>query len=234
MFDPAAILPFRTDAHLAQHNAVRGLEAVLQHEDRITQELPSANLAELREIQPLTHAVLFAAKLVNRTPEATLLRDLIPEAYDLRRRLLTVAVALSESKLLPEREVEAIRQGKGQVDAMTDLTQLPALFRRHQAAIEGKHPLGEADLERAEALGKQLLQILRPGAAPASKVVSAALQASVDARDSLWTLLTRRHEQLWRVGAWLFGHEVDNRVPALQSRRVSRKTAKTPSQPVTS
>ncbi len=109
VFDPAAILPFRTDAHLAQHNAVRGLEAVLQHEDRITQELPSANLAELREIQPLTHAVLFAAKLVNRTPEATLLRDLLPEAYELRRRMLTVAVALSESNLLPEREVEAIR-----------------------------------------------------------------------------------------------------------------------------
>ncbi len=127
--------------------------------------------------------------------------------------------------------MEAIRKGKGQVDAVTDLTQLPALFRRHQAAVEGKHPLGEADLDRAEALGKQLLESLRPGAAPASKEVSAELQASVDARDRLWTLPTRRHEQLWRVGAWLFGHEVDNRMSALQSRRVSRKAAEAPSQP---
>jgi len=227
-FDPAAVITFRSDAHLAQHNALRGLEVVLQYADRIKKELPGVDLERICELQPLTHAVIFAAGRVNRAPESTLLRDLMPEAYQLRRRVLATAVALSEAGLLPQREVEAIHEGRGKVDAAGDLIQLPALFRRHAAVIAGKHPVEKAELERAEALGQQLLEILRPGAAPSTTAVNPELAALVDARDRLWTLLSARHEELWRVGAWLFGYEVDDKVPALQSRKLKRKMVETP------
>jgi len=232
-FDPAAIVPFRTDAHLAQHNAMRGLEAVLEHEARITVELPAVVIDELREVLPLTHAVVFAAARVNRTPEATMLRDLMPEAYRLRRRMLTSALALSEAGLIPEREVTPIRDGRGQIDAAQDLPQLAALHRRHATAIEGKHPVTKEDLERADQLGTQLLEILRPSGASSSKQGSSELAAAMDARDRLWTLLTKRHEQVWKVGAWLFGYDVEAKVPYLQSRKLKRKAAETPAQPET-
>jgi hypothetical protein len=77
------------------------------------------------------------------------------------------------------------------------------------------------DLDRAEQLGKQLLEILRPGAATGPRNVNPKLVASVEARDR--TLLVGRYELLWRTGAWLFGQKVDEKVPPLQSRRVKRK-----------
>jgi hypothetical protein len=148
---------------------------------------------------PLSHAVVFAAAQVNRAPEATMLRDLMPEAYQLRRKLLTSAVALAEAGLIPEREVRAIEEGRGQIDAAGDLTQLPPLYRHHQEAIAGKHPVSTGDLDRAEQLGKQLLEILRPGAATGPRNVNPKLVASVEATDRLWTLLVGRYELLWRT-----------------------------------
>ncbi len=221
--DSGAALTFRSDPHLAQHNILRGLEAVLEQQQRIAQELPFVEIDRLRELVPLSHAVVFAAAQVNRAPEATMLRDLMPEAYQLRRKLLTSAVALAEAGLIPEREVRAIEEGRGQIDAAGDLTQLPPLYRRHREAIAGKHPVSVADLDRAEQLGQQLLELLRPGAATGPRNVNPKLVASVEARDRLWTLLVGRYELLWRTGAWLFGQKVDEKVPPLQSRRVKRK-----------
>ena len=57
--------------------------------------------ADTRELVPLSHAVVFAAAQLNRAPEATMLRDLMAEAYQLRRKLLTSAVALAEAGLIP-------------------------------------------------------------------------------------------------------------------------------------
>jgi hypothetical protein len=70
----------------------RGLEAALEQQQRTAQELPFVELDRLRELVPLSHTVTFAAAQVNRAPEATMLRDLMPEAYRLRRKLLTSAV----------------------------------------------------------------------------------------------------------------------------------------------
>jgi hypothetical protein len=222
-FDSSAVLTFRSDPHLAQHNVLRGLEAVLEQQQRIAQELPFVELDLLRELTSLSHAVIFAAARVNRTPEATMLRELMPEAYQLRRKLLASAMALAEAGLIPEREVRTVEKGRGQIDVAGDLTLLPPLYRRHQEAIAGKHPVSKADLDRAEQLGQQLLEILRPGAATGPRNVSPELVASVEARDRLWTLLVTRYELLWRTGAWLFGQKVDEKVPPLQSRRIKRK-----------
>lgn len=75
------MLTFRSDPHLAQHNILSGLEAVLEQQQRIAQELPFVEIDRLRELVPLTHAVVFAAAQVNRAPEATTLRDLMPLCF---------------------------------------------------------------------------------------------------------------------------------------------------------
>jgi hypothetical protein len=219
VYTPPEIEPFRIDPHLVQHNALQGLEIVLGHKERIEKELPFANVAELQEIRPLTHAVMLACSMVNRAPEATTLREKMPMASALRRKLLAVASSLSAAGLIPEREVDAIRKGVGPVDHVTDLIQLPPLFRRHEPAIKGKHPLTKEDLDQSEALGAELLEILRPGSAPSKKPTNAELAKAVEERDRLWTLLFHRYDQLWRVGAWLFGRNVKDKVPQLMSRQ---------------
>jgi hypothetical protein len=47
----------------------------------------------------------------------------------------------------------------------------------------------------------------------------------IDARDRLWTLLSRRHQELQRVGGWFFGAALLEQVPPLQSRARPRKKA---------
>ncbi|MFW5741538.1 MAG: hypothetical protein ACOC1F_14385 [Myxococcota bacterium] len=225
-YEKEAVIPFRFDAYIAQHNVLRGLEAVLPHEHRIEEELPYVDVDQIRELRPLTHAVVFAVNRVNRTKDASVLQDLMPEAFALRRKMLSSAHALREAGLLPEREVLPIQEGHGVVDSAGDLPQLSSLFRRHAGAIQGKHPISEDDLARADSLGTRLLEILQPGGAASTPLTNEKLEAAVDARDRLWTLLTKRYELLWKVGAWLFGYEVDDKLPRLQSRKLKREEAK--------
>ena len=44
-----SVLTFRSDPHLAQHNILRGLEVVLEQQQRIAQELPFVEIDRLRE-----------------------------------------------------------------------------------------------------------------------------------------------------------------------------------------
>jgi hypothetical protein len=41
----------------------------------------------------------------------------------------------------------------------------------------------------------------------------------IELRDRFWTLLSQRHDVLWRCGAWLYGRAVDDRVPPLVVRQ---------------
>ncbi len=230
-YEPEAVVPFRADAHLVQHNALVGLEAVLQQTARVEAELPTVKMQDILDIRPLTHAVVHAAARVNRTPEASQLSDLLPRAYGLRRKMMLSLRALSEAGLIPEREVKLIEKGKGKVDAAGDLPQAAALFRRHAATIRGKHPVSEEELKEADRVGAQLLELLRPGGARTGTPASQEVEASVDARDRLWTLLEERHDLMWRVGAWLFGNEVERKVPPLQSRKVTRGAPQDPADP---
>jgi hypothetical protein len=45
------------------------------------------------------------------------------------------------------------------------------------------------------------------------------LAEATELRDRFWTLLLQRHEALWRCGAWIHGHTVDEHVPPLQAGR---------------
>ncbi len=231
VFDPATLSLFRCDPHLAHHNASIGVTVVLAEQARIASELPTVDLELIRTIPNLALAVLFAGSRVNRTPEASELRGLQPQGHILRRKMLSAGTSLAESDLLPEREVSAIRSGKGPLDAADDLIQLAALFRRHASAIQGKHPITTNDITTAEKLGTRMIALLRPSAAPRSSHPTEDLQYWVDARDRLWTLLVRRYEVVRKVGTWLYGNSAANKVPNLQSHAPSRKSVKTPAVP---
>jgi hypothetical protein len=50
-----------------------------------------------------------------------------------------------------------------------------------------------------------------------------AAELAIATRDRLWTVIERRYDALWRVGAYLFGRAVDERVPPLGKKRKKGK-----------
>jgi hypothetical protein len=217
---PAAdLLDFKADAALALHNVQVGVAAVLADETSLKRELPGVKVTELAELPRLAQAVVFAALQVNRDAGSDgTIAALLARAYHVRKKLLAAALALAEAELVPKADVLAIQAGRGRLDAANDCVALAALFDKHAHAVKSKSPVSASDLTEASEVGSELQTLLKPRAAGRDRAAPAAVAAAAEARDRLWTLLVARHDWLWRVGAWLFGRDVDERVPALQSR----------------
>ncbi len=228
-----SIQPFRGDALLAYHNVKTGASAVLEHESTAKQ-LPEVKLKAIKDLPNLAMAVVFAARQVNREPEATELAVLWPRVSELRTKMLAFARGLALTGAFPQRDVAAIVAGHGKIDNATDLVQLSALYEKCADAAAHQHGVTPEEIKEAAQLGSRALTILKPATAPRTATTSSEIAAAVDMRDRMWTLLTQRYENhLWRAGAWIFKTSVDTHVPPLQSRSVRRAKDKgqTPNQP---
>ena len=140
-----------------------------------------------------------------------------------RRKLMKTAEALVEADLLADAELQPIRPGHGPRDAAQDVTRLVAIFRKHAKKFAGKHPISEAELDQAEKDGADLWVRLNPEGAVQVKRLPQAVQADIEIRDRLWTLLLRRYEMAWKAGAMVWGWAVDEHVPALRARQAGKR-----------
>lgn len=225
--DPRDIIVCRCDVNLALHNVVRGVEAVIVHEETILRELPAIDIKQLREMIPLAQAVEFSARQVDRqAPSSKEVRQLIARGRELRLILLTAAESLAAVGIFPNHVVSKIRAGKGDIDAAGDCVELAALFAKNASAVRGKTTVTPAIAKEAAEVGAKLLTVLKPRSSSARKEVQAELREAREQRDRLFTLLVQRHDLLRRVGAYLFGvNALDKHVPPLQSaKRASAKT----------
>jgi hypothetical protein len=211
-FEAEQLLPFRAHVRVVQHNVGVGVAAVLAWADHVRDHLPHVDLDELRSLPDLclclAHAVQEAAGAV---PGET--SELLIEATDLRRALKTAAVALAAAGLLAAKDLAKIGPDHGAVDAGGDCLLLAALLEKRAEEIAGQTPVPEEQLARAAEVGAALRAAWKPKAA--AKKPGAGGLSLVEARDRLWTLLAMRHERLWAVGAYVYGHAVDAHVPAL-------------------
>ncbi|HEX2571487.1 MAG TPA: hypothetical protein VH877_18145 [Polyangia bacterium] len=221
---PERILPFRADASLARYNIQRGVNNVLPFRARIEEELPRVSFVQLMELPELAHGVLFAALQADVEYRSQgEIATLLAEGHPLRRKLLNSAVILVDDGIMPRDEVRAIQKGRGKLDTANDLVRLGDLFIRMRPKVEGKTSVTPAEAERAGFLGSRLQTLVQPENAVQARKTAPGLDELVGMRNRLWTVLVERHGLLWKVGAWLWGPDVDEYVPALQSRVVSRK-----------
>ena len=226
------IVLMRADPQLALHNLQIGIGNVLAEHPRLA-TLPETDVEQLASSVRIALAVIFAATQVAPAMGGAGLAQRLARATALRALLLKTADALALAGLVPKAEVDTIRKGRGRLDAARDLVALAALFSKHGAALRGKHAVTAAQRTEAAGLGTELLTILKPGRAKRTRAKPAV---GTDERDRLWTLLVKRHDQLWRAGAYLFGRElVDAKVPSLQASRGGRRkkvAAPTPGAPL--
>lgn len=220
--------PLRADPVLAQQNVSRGVENVMRREIEIRRALPRVDVKALRSLPDLARAVVHAAEEVARMspPPADTkaakaeLRKLMMRARTLRELLLTSAESLVAAGVLGAAELAKIRSGLGPLDSARDCLALAALFRKHHGEVRGKTPVAPETIDEAERVGAELSKRLE--AAKAQREPT-SLDVAVATRDKLWTLLLERHDILWRVGAYVFGRDVDRMVPPLQADGVKAK-----------
>ena len=138
---------------------------------------------------------------------------------------LPPAEGLAMLGLVPEKTVQAIRAGSGAMDAARDGIALCALYRAHAAALAGKHPFTQQDFDELSELGERLtLTIVPEGSRPAA--LRRNRQEAQDLSNRLYTLLVLRHQELRKAGYYLFGPELDTKVPSLAARRAAPKAKK--------
>jgi hypothetical protein len=225
------IVEFSSDASLIYHNLRAGAEAVLKEEARIRAELMTVRIDDLREAMLVAQALIFAAAQVPLTMRGTgTTAELVARAYELRSTLIENAQPLVRAGLLPAAPFREILKGRGKLDAANDCVDLTQLFRDHWPALEGKTVVTPEMLTDAAQVGSTLQTIILPGRAVRRRQVSPQTAAAAIIRDRIWTLLRQRYDLIWRVGAWLWGPEVEERVPALQSA-VARRRADSDTEP---
>jgi hypothetical protein len=228
--DAAEVVALHGDPALAEKNVAAGVAAVMVYEAHVSEHLPHVDLGELRSLPDLARAVVEAAREAGAEDDEAV--ALLEEAYALRRKLRATALALVEAGVLAARDVARLGDDRGAVDLAAQCAALASLFQRRAEEVEGKTPLDENDVARAAELGTALRARWKP-AGTAKKPGPDGL-SPVEKRDRLWTLLLMRHERLWAVGAYVYGHAVAEKVPPLHAPAPTPPRARTKRQATTS
>ena len=217
-----SVLTTRIDADLAISSIETGMHVVIEHVNDIPAHFLKVDMTVLQALPQIALAFKYASlRAEQEVPAESHKAAKLAEARDLRRKLLTAAKALVESGLVPAAEVAAIVAGSGVRDRAEDCVALSALFRNHAAAIAGKHPITTDVIDQAAAVGSWLLANLRPTHAP--NAPAAGPTAAVDIRNRFATLLIHGHNTLQAIAHYFHPFDWEERVPALGSRRVTRK-----------
>ena len=217
-----SVLTTRVDPDLAIVNIATGMHVVTEHANDIVVHFPKVNLAALQVLPEIALAFKYASlRAEQEVPAESLMAAKLAEARDFRARLLAAAKSLAENDLIPAAEVAAIVAGRGVRDRAEDCVALSALFRNHAAAIAGKHPITTDVIDQAAAVGSWLLANLRPAHAP--NAPAAGPSAAVEIRNRFATLLVHGHDKLQAIAHYFHPSDWEERVPALGSRRATRK-----------
>jgi hypothetical protein len=216
------ILPYRGDPALAYRNAKNGCDTVLAKKAELRGYSPE-ELSALAELPKVALALAFAEGKVEKLSPQSDLKDKIARLYVVRKILLLGAEACAEEGLLPTAPIEAIKKGRGHIDAAQDCLTLSGLYRdpRYAKTLNENTPAKAERVKEAADLGTEIFERVQPADAPATQE---EIDQATDDRNRLWTLLNQRYQDLWKAGAQLFGPAVYQHVPKLMSRVAEART----------
>jgi hypothetical protein len=214
--DPGVLEECCADLAPTYHNVTRGVEAVIGSGAVVIGKLPNVDIVELSMLPRLVQGVAFAALQVQRELKMLSFGTLFEQAQNMRRKLRKAAEALAEANLLSDADADEVRL-QGHQDVLEDCLALAAVFRRNETRITNRSPVSPTEVRDAEQIAEKL-RVLLGQQASTSDGGAPSLVKLIELRDRFWTLLTQRHDVLWRCGAWLYGRSVDDRIPPLVVR----------------
>lgn len=223
------ITGLKLDVNLIYVNVQQGVQSVQPHLDRLRAELPKLNVNGFGKLTTLAEALLYAhaeSLRLSLPVKRAEIDSKLSELLRLREALLLQAEVFVLLGILPESLVAQIRSGTGMFDAAQDGVALADLYGAYRGQIAGKHPFSDAQIARVAELGHALMKVITPEGARAS--VSSAAVKAMDERDRIYSLLLLRHGELRRAGYYLFGDEIDEKVPTLGARAGKRREPEAP------
>jgi hypothetical protein len=227
-FPQGQVPRFAGDPALALSNASMGLAALAPYASELAKLPAPFDLAAMQSVPEVAQAAIYAAAQVD-TRSAGTIAALRSQVSAVRDVLLSNAVALMKSGVLPAPAVQRIVRGRGVADSAQDCVDLAALFTANAAAVRGKTAITAAQISQAAQVGDQLLSLLKPKNAKQGTLASR--NAAALARDQLGALLAQRYVELRRAGMWVWVDAVDDHVPSMRAHLVHKKRAKTPAAP---
>lgn len=222
---PAAeVQPYPGDARLVLVNVRTGLEAVCADPALVARHMPLMPVARAVEAADVARALVHIDGVAQRkVVSPRVWNDTLKRVTTRRRALVSALHTLVDMGRLQPGDIEGLG-GRGGLDpVLNDATLAVSIMRTHADAIRGMHPFSDDDLASIQRDADWLRENTRPkGARRSAKRVSGTPD---DDRDRLWTLLTRRHALVMRIGGYFHGAEVTKVVPSLRSRvTVARPT----------
>jgi hypothetical protein len=225
---PEEVLPVNVDIPTAASIALGAHERMLELRPAIVEHLHSHAVELLDELPTYALAAWYAHLIsLPAADNGDRARKLMEEAVPLRESLLVAAEALAHRGLLDPGRVADIRAGQGNIDRASDLVGLADLFLQAWPQIAQKTAVDRAEVERAAALGPELL------AALGSRGLAEKQRSSPETRDlraRAFTLLLNAYEECARAVTYLRWHEDDAEAfaPTLRPRsRAPRAAAPT-------
>lgn len=207
--------PYRQNPALAYQNCRAGLAALAAYEPQIKLLPAPFDFAAMKALPALAMGVIYAAAQADASSPGTI-AGLRKQASALRDLLLSNAVGLAKSGVLPAKEVRDIQKGSGLVDNAQDCVDLAELYTAHAADLAGKTAITKEQIDQTRTVGDQLLTLLKAKNAPAQ--TRQEKFAAIAARDRLGALMVAWYEQhLRRAGYWIWGRDIDAHVPPLHS-----------------
>lgn len=217
----------RGEAVRARHNLYAGLQALAPHRKTLEKRWLPARVEALFATGDVADGLVFAALEAERADEAekTLSTD-IADAYVNRDLILSSLETAAKFGLIPWNGIEAIRAGKGALDAALDLVAGVAEYRKHEEKLLNKTPITPAFLRKAERLGNDLVKRVTPKGQ--SSIQAPIVDPKTEANDlalRFYALVAALHKEARLAANEIWGTSASiAHVPALQS--VAKKSAK--------
>jgi hypothetical protein len=180
--------------------------------------VPGFTAAKLDEAALLARAFAWAAHEARTHVDPGDTRALLVRAFASRRLIYPALIAAARAGALDPASFASIRKAMGGLALARACIDGARMMR--SSALAGKNPVPAAVVDEAERIGERLLDVLRPTAA--RNAPSHARREKRELRDRVWTLLARSHDYLRRVGLFVYGAAVDERVPRLLASRHAR------------
>jgi hypothetical protein len=86
-----------------------------------------------------------------------------------------------------------------------------SVYRLHASELAGKFPITPAQVREASLQATELLELIAPKGASQE---NAAVNADIDLRNRMFTLLIQDYDEAFRAGPWLFGNRAGDLVPS--------------------
>lgn len=200
--------------------------AILSLRPQIAQALPDFPMDHIDKLNAYIFAAYYA-HLMAAPParDVEKLQALSAEGTPLREDLLVQADALAHKGYFDSARVTEIRGGTGYLDLANDLIALSLLFRQAWSLVQGKTTVAQAECERADQLGRDILAAMGARLQPNGEPTT--VDQAMDKRARAFTLFQRAYESCRRAATYLRWNDgdADILVPSIFTRPRSRRPA---------